>query len=57
MYQNLPKEEKKTTDNMVVNVAKIYHKMKNKNLLSIKKILQNEKKCLIIILKTCYFKK
>ena len=37
---------------MVVNVTKIYPKMKNKSLLSIeKKILQNEKKRFIIIIK------
>ena len=44
---------------MVLNNTKIYQKMKNKNLLSIEKILQNKKKYLIIIIniRNYYFKK
>ena len=34
-YQSLSIEEKKESDNMVVNDTKIYPKMKNKSLLSI----------------------
>ena len=33
-YQNLPKEEKEKSDNMLVNVTKISQKMKSKSLLS-----------------------
>ena len=33
------KKEKKRSENMVVNHTKIYWKMKNKNLLSIKKYI------------------
>ena len=36
-YQNLSKEEKEKNYNMVVNVTKIFQKMKNKRLLSIEK--------------------
>ena len=36
-YQSLSKEEKEKSDNMVVNVTKIFQKMKNKSLLSIEK--------------------
>ena len=36
-YQNLSKEEKEKSDNMVVNNTKIYLKMKNKTLLSVEK--------------------
>ena len=36
-YQNLSKEEKKKSSNMVENVTKISQKMKNKSLLSIEK--------------------
>ena len=43
------KKKKKKSDNMVVNVTKISQKMNNKSLLSIEKILQNEKKSYIII--------
>ena len=50
------KKKKKKGDNTVVNNTKIYEKMKNKSLLSIEKILQNEKKCFKIISKY-YFKK
>ena len=32
------KKKKKKSDNMVVNITKIYQKMKNKNLLSIEKM-------------------
>ena len=44
-YQNLFKEEKgKQSDNEVVNVTKISHKMKSKSLLSIEKnIIEQEK--------------
>ena len=38
-YQSLYKKEKKKSNNMVVNDAKIYQKRKNKSLLSIKKLL------------------
>ena len=41
---------------MVVNVTKIFQKIKSKSLSSIKKVLYNEKKCLIIITKNIYFK-
>ena len=51
------KKKKKKRENMVVNITKISQKMKTKSLLSIEKILQNEKKCLIIIIKNYYFKK
>ena len=36
-YQYLSKEEKEKSDNMVMNVTKIFQKMKNKTLLSIEK--------------------
>ena len=36
-YQNLSKEEKEKSNNMVVEDTKIYQKMKNKSLLSIEK--------------------
>ena len=36
-YQNLSKEEKEKSNNMVVDDTKIYQKMKNKSLLSIDK--------------------
>ena len=36
-YQNLFKEEKEKSNNMVVNVTKISQKMKHKSLLSIEK--------------------
>ena len=40
-YQSLSKEEKEKSNNMAMNVAKIFQKMKIKNLLSIeKKILE-----------------
>ena len=42
---------------MVVKDTKIYLNMKNKSLLSIEKILQNEKKHLIIFKRNYYFKK
>ena len=46
------KKRNKKSDNIVVNDTKISQKMKNKSLLSIEnKILQNEKKRLIIITK------
>ena len=50
------KRKRRKTNNMVVNVTKIFHKMKSKRLLR-KKILQNDKKCLIIITRNIYFKK
>ena len=57
-YQNRFKEKKrKRNKNMIVKVTKISQKMKNKSLLSIKKILENEKKCLIIIIRNYYLKK
>ena len=36
-YQYLSKEEKEKSDNMVMNVTKIFQKMKSKTLLSIEK--------------------
>ena len=36
-YQNLSKEEKAESNNMVVNVTKISQKMKNKSLLRLEK--------------------
>ena len=43
-YQNLSKEEKEKSYNMVLNVTEISQKMKNKSLLSIEKnIIQCEK--------------
>ena len=46
-YQNLSKEEK--SDNMAVNIRRIYQKMKNKNLLSIdKNIIEWEIKIIIL---------
>ena len=50
------KRKRRKSNNMVVNVTKIFHKMKIKRLLR-KKILQNDKKCLIIITRNIYFKK
>ena len=41
---------------MIMNNTKIYWKMKNKSLMSIKKKLYNEKKRLIIIIRKYYFK-
>ena len=38
------RNKKKKSDNMVVNDMKIYQRMKNKSLLSIKKVIINEKK-------------
>ena len=38
-HQSLSKKEKEKSDNLVVKDTKIYEKMKNKSLLSIKKIL------------------
>ena len=55
-YRNLSKEEKEN-DNMVVNVTKISQKIKKINWLSMKKILQNEKKTRFIIIRNYYFKK
>ena len=43
-YQNLSKEEKEKSGNMVVNITKISQKMKNKSLFSIEKnIIEREK--------------
>ena len=45
------KKKKRKNDNMVVNVTKIFRKMKHKSLLSTEEILQNEKKrCIIKIM-------
>ena len=55
-YQNFSKEDKKSNDT-VVNVTKNSQKMKSKSLLSIEKILQNKKKCLIIIIKSFLIRK
>ena len=52
-----PKKKKKKSDNIVMNDTKIYKKMKNKNLLSIEKILKIDKKTFIIIKRKYYFKK
>ena len=41
---------------MVVNVTNIFQKMKNESLLSTENILQNERNCFIIIIKTICFK-
>ena len=41
-YQSLSKEEKRKNDNTVGNNTKTYQKLKNKSLLSIEKILENE---------------
>ena len=41
-YQSLSKEEKRKNDNTVVNNTKTYQKLKNKSLLSIEQILENE---------------
>ena len=38
------RNKKKKSDNMVVSDMKIYQRMKNKSLLSIKKVIINEKK-------------
>ena len=51
------KKIKKKSDSMVENVTKISYKTKHKSLLIQKNILQNEKKCLIIIIRNYYFKK
>ena len=40
-YQNLSKEKKKKSDNMVVNVPKISQKMKKINWLSVEKNIRN----------------
>ena len=49
-YQSLSKEEKEKSNNMAVNVTKIFQKMKNKSLLSIEKnIIELEKHFMIII--------
>ena len=49
-YQNLSKEEKKI-DNMVANGTKFSQKMKRVNWMSKEKILQNEKKHFIIMIR------
>ena len=46
-YQNLSKEEKEKSSNMVVNITKISQKMKNKSLLSIEKKYRRMRKILI----------
>ena len=51
-YQNLSKEEKeKKKQYGPLNVAKVSQKMKMKSLVSIEKMLQNDKKCDIIIIR------
>ena len=50
------RRKRKKIDNMVVNIIKIYLKMKKTSFLSIEKILRNEKKHLTIIIKNFYFK-
>ena len=50
------KRKRRKSNNMVVNVTKIFHKMKIKSLLR-KKIPQNDKKRLIIITRNICFKK
>ena len=50
------KRKRRKSNNMVMNVTKISHKMKIKRLLR-KKILQNDKKCLIISTRNICFKK
>ena len=50
------KRKRRKSNNMVVNVTKIFHKMKIKSLLR-KKISQNDKKRLIIITRNICFKK
>ena len=42
---------------MFMDATKISQKMKNKSLLNREKILQNEKKCIILIIRNYYFKK
>ena len=58
-YQNLSKEKKtKKSDNMVVSVTKICHKIKNKSLLGIEKTYyrMKKKKHFIIIIKQIVLK-
>ena len=50
------KRKRRKSNNMVMNVTKIFHKMKIKRLLR-KKILQNDKECLIISTRNICFKK
>ena len=51
-YQNLSKEEKeKKKQYGPLNIAKVSQKMKMKSLVSIEKMLQNDKKCDIIIIR------
>ena len=47
-------KKKEKSNNMVVNDRKTYQKMKNKRFLNKEKILQSEKKCLIIIKKLLF---
>ena len=49
--------ESSCSNNMVVNNTQIYQNMKNKSLLSIEKILKNEKKCTIVIIQDYCFEK
>ena len=56
-YQNLSKEEKEKSSNMVVNVTKISQKMKNKSLLSIEKKYRRMRKILIKKFKNSKLKK
>ena len=51
-YQSVSKKEKEKKI-----LTKIPQKIQNKSLLSIKKIFQNENKCLITIIRIYYFKK
>ena len=48
------KKKKKRSNSIVVNDTEIYLKMENESLLSIEKILQNDKKRLDIIIKTIF---
>ena len=49
------KKKKKKSKNIVVNITKVSQKMKNKGLLSIENnIIQNEKKCFILIIRKCF---
>ena len=50
-------KNKEKTDNMVSNDTKIYKKTKKKGLLSIEKIIKQEKEPIIVIIRSYYFKK
>ena len=53
-YQNLSKEEKEKSDNMVMNVTKISQKMKKINWLSIEKNIIEWEKMLYYIYKKVF---